>query len=236
VKLIETLLDAIRIAVRIWMQSLARTLLKITGGRIDPNAVTVVGLLLHVPVAYLIASNHLYWAALLLVVFGLTDALDGELARLQKLASPAGMLLDASSDRMKEIILFTGVSVWILRYGNINFIVWPVLALGSALLVSYVKAKGEAAVASTGLSHAVMNRLFSGGLMRFEVRIGVLVVGCAAHLLIWATMAVAVLSAVTAIGRLVMIMNAIQSPQTAESYISDYEDQQAAAGEKKKRK
>jgi hypothetical protein len=31
-------------------------------------------------------------------------------------------------------------------------------------------------------------------------------------------------------------MNAIQSPQTAESYISDYEDQQAAAGEKKKRK
>ena len=89
-------MEQIRNGVRTFMQHVAVGLDKLSGGRISPDAVTLVGLVMHLPIAYLIATQHFYWAAGLLVVFGLFDSLDGALARLQHKASPAGMLLDES--------------------------------------------------------------------------------------------------------------------------------------------
>jgi phosphatidylglycerophosphate synthase len=85
-------LDTIRNNVRKFMRSIARFLNTISGGKITPNMVTITSLVAHLPIAYFIATGSHFLAAGLLVVFGLMDALDGELARLQKKDSPAGML------------------------------------------------------------------------------------------------------------------------------------------------
>lgn len=202
-------LDAIRNSVRKIMHLLAVGLNKLSGGKLTPNTVTIVGLLAHLPIAYLIATRHNLKAAALLVIFGLFDTLDGELARLQKRDSPAGMLLDASTDRMKEVMLYTGAAYAISSGAHSQFAAWAVVACGASLTVSYVKAKGETAVAKSRLSASQVNHLFADGLMRFEVRMAVLVVGLLTNRLLTTLILIGILSSVTALTRLVKISRKI---------------------------
>ena len=187
------------------MHHLAVALDKVSGGRISPDAVTLVGLLMHVPIAYLIGTRHFYWAAGLLIIFGLFDSLDGALARLQHKASPAGMLLDASTDRMKEVMLYSGAAYSMVAVGRPNMTVWAVIACGASLCVSYVKAKGETAVAGGKLSANEVNRLFQDGLARFEIRMFILILGLLSGWVILAVIVIALLSTYTAFERLIKI-------------------------------
>ncbi len=202
---LERTLDRPRTVVRSFMQQIAIFLHRISHGKLTPNAITLTSLLAHIPIAWLIAEGHLFIAAPLLVLFGLLDALDGTLARLQGKASAAGMLLDATTDRMKEVILYIGVAYWFIAHHQEMGAAWAVAAVGGSLLVSYVKAKGETAVAGLGLSHSAVNRLFQDGLMRFEIRITFLVIGLLLNQLLPVVIFVAALSWLTAIDRLVTI-------------------------------
>lgn len=204
-KLLNLFLDSCRAVVRTWMKSLAWFLNTLTGGRLSPNSVTIASLVMHLPIAWLIATNHYWWAAGLLVVFGLFDALDGELARLQKKASSAGMLLDATTDRMKETILYTGAAFSLIYSSRPVFAAWAVAACGASLCVSYVKAKGETAVSGGKLSPNEVNRLFQDGLLRFEIRMSILVIGLLVSQLAAAVVIIAVFSTITAFERLIKI-------------------------------
>ena len=168
---------------------------------------------MHIPIAVLIAEGHNYIAAGLLVVFGLFDTLDGELARLQHRASNAGMLLDASTDRMKEILLYIGAAYSFVAIGRPYMATWAVAACGASLLVSYVKAKGETAVAGGKLSANEVNRLFQDGLARFEIRMFILFIGLITGRVVIAVIIIAVLSGVTAVGRLLKITRKLTSVQ-----------------------
>lgn len=208
--LITLFLDACRSVVRGWMKHVARALNTLSGGRLTPNTVTLVGLAMHVPIALLIASGDFWWAAGLLLVFGLFDALDGELARLQHRSSSAGMLLDATTDRMKETILYCGVAYALIVSDKPEHAVWAVAACGASLCVSYVKAKGETAVSGNKLSPNEINRLFQDGLLRFEVRMSLLIIGLTTGWLAEVVIAIAILSSYTAIDRLVKITKKLQ--------------------------
>ena len=210
-KLITKFLDACRTVVRMWMKHIARVLNRISGGKLSPNTVTFIGLFMHVPIALLIATNHYWWGAILLTIFGLFDALDGELARLQHKAGSAGMLLDATTDRMKEVILYCGAAYSLIAIGQPKYAVWAVAACGASLCVSYVKAKGETAVSDSNLTPNEINRLFQDGLLRFEIRMTILIVGLIFGQLAYAVAIIAVLSAVTATERLINITRKLQS-------------------------
>lgn len=203
--LLYAVLDLLRLWVRGVMRHVARGLNKVTGGRLHPNVVTLVSLAMHVPIALLIATGHTWWAAGLLLVFGLFDALDGELARLQHRDSAAGMLLDASTDRIKEVLLYSGAAYLFVDIGRPHMAAWAVLACGFSLCVSYVKAKGETAIAKSDLSVSEVNRLFQDGLGRFEIRMAVLLVGLVTDRVILAVIIIALLSFYTAIERIVKI-------------------------------
>lgn len=203
-------LDAIRAIVRSWMKLVANVLNKASGGKLSPNAVTIIGASAHLPIALLIATGSLRWAAVLLVIFGLFDALDGELARLQNREGPRGGLLDATTDRIKEVLLYAGSAYYFVGLGIPYFAVWAVLALGGSMLVSYVKAKGEAAVAAKGLSWPQVNKLFQDGLLRFEVRMGLLVTGLVTTRLALAVAIIAIGAWLTAFDRLLKISNKLK--------------------------
>ena len=214
-KLVTRFLDGCRGLVRGWMKHLAHVLNRLSGGRLSPNAVTLIGLAAHVPIALLIASGNYWWGAGLLAVFGLFDALDGELARLQKRAGSAGMLLDATTDRMKEVLLYCGVAYALIQSDQPTMAVWAVAACGASLCVSYVKAKGETAVMNSGLTPNQINRLFQDGLLRFEVRMSVLIIGLVTNYLAEAVVIIAILSAYTAIDRLIKITTKLQATKDA---------------------
>lgn len=202
---INRLLDSVRAMVRSIMKRVAAALNRLTGGRLTPNTVTVIGLIAHVPIAWLIATGQLIPAAALLVIFGLFDALDGELARLQKKVSPAGMLLDASTDRFKEVMLYIGAAYLFIASGAASAAVWAVAACGASLCVSYVKAKGETAITHSKLTASEVNRLFQDGFLRFELRMFLLVVGLLFNILVPVIIIIAILSGITAVQRLIII-------------------------------
>lgn len=199
------MIDLVTNVVRGLMYKLAKVLNKISGGKLSPNAITWFGLIMHVPIAILISGGKNELAALLLVIFGLFDALDGALAKVQNKASNAGMLLDASTDRMKEVMLYTGAAYAISVSDQPSMAAWAVVACGASLCVSYIKAKGETAVKDAHLTPNEINRLFSDGILRFQVRMLLLVIGLASNRLVLAVIVIAVCSALTAFGRLIKI-------------------------------
>lgn len=171
----------IKNSVRAQFVVLATLLNRYFGKWITPDGITYFGFFAHIPIAILIAQDHLVVAGILLIFFGLFDTLDGALARVQGVASPQGMFLDASTDRLKEMIIYTGL---VYLFVDNDYALWApvaaVFACGLSLSVSYVKAKGEAALASSGarISHEKLNRIFDDGLGSFEIRMALLVVGC----------------------------------------------------------
>jgi phosphatidylglycerophosphate synthase len=196
------ILDWCRSLVRRLMKVIARGLHQLSGGRLTPNMITISALLAHIPIAYLIAYEKNELAAALLLVFGLFDALDGELARLQKRSSDAGMVLDASTDRFKEVLLYSGAAYALASGLHPKQAVWAVAACGASLCVSYVKAKGETAIKDRQLNSLEVNRLFADGLLRFEIRMALLIIGLAIDQLALVLIAITIGATLTAIGRL----------------------------------
>lgn len=210
-QIIQQPLDGARQLVRRGARQVAGLLNRLSGGRLTPDTVTYTSLLGHVLIALTLANRHVLWAAGLLVIFGLMDTLDGELARLQKRASTAGMLLDASTDRMKESLVYIAAAYYFVQQGHPSLAVWAVAATAGALLVSYIKAKGETAVASAGADHATVNHLFQDGLMRYEIRMVVIIIGLLTAHLGWAVVILTVLSWLTAVGRLARITSYLKN-------------------------
>ncbi len=177
-------LDSCKKLVQGFMKHIARGLNKLTGGKLHPNAVTIFALIMHLPIAFLIANGRFGWAAAGLLVFGLFDTLDGELARLQHRVSSLGTYLDSVSDRMKEGLLYIGIGYFLVNDAIATdksaayFAAVTIAAAAGSLLVSYTNAWGDAVMAQAGITSGV-NKTFRTGLLRFEVRIFLLIVGLA---------------------------------------------------------
>jgi phosphatidylglycerophosphate synthase len=207
-------MNKIKIKVRSLIAKFARLIDGFSAGRITPNFVTYFGLVGFLLVGYLIIVNQNILAAIFLIIFGLFDTLDGELARLQKTDSPKGMLLDASTDRLKEVILFAALAFQIVsRYHQPIDALVVVLALGTSILISYVKAKGEAILANQdkNISHQQLNRIFGGGLMSYEFRTVIVIVALFFNLVIPVLVVIIVLGTYTYLLRFFKIMKYLSS-------------------------
>jgi phosphatidylglycerophosphate synthase len=206
-------MDRLKSAIRASFRQLAVLLNKLSGGKITPNHITIFGLVAHVPIAYLIAVGNLKIAALLLIVFGLFDVLDGELARVQKSTSAYGMFLDSVTDRIKEIMIYIGIAAWLFyAAGGAAVFLVATGALGVSLLISYLNAWGEAVLSRTHpqSSHKV-NQALRGGLMGFDVRMAFVAAGLLADRLELAVMVIFVLGSLTALQRLNSVLNRLKN-------------------------
>lgn len=202
-------MDSVRKYIKGLMHQVAMWLNDMSNGLVTPNMVTLTSLVLHVPIFLAIVAGYDWAAALMIVVFGLLDSVDGELARIQDKESKAGMLLDASTDRMKESIIFMALAYSFAVEGEPWAVLATVVAITGSMSVSYIKAKGETALLDTKLSAQEINRIFQSGLMRYEVRMAVLVIGLFIGRVELAVLLIAVLAWVTAVYRLVTISRSI---------------------------
>lgn len=203
-------MEDIRQAVRKVMRKLAKLLDSASGGKISPNFITIVGLLAHVVIALLIASQELRWAALLLVIFGLFDTLDGELARLQNKESAMGMFLDSSTDRVKEVLIYVGITYAIVAVGRPYMAVWAVSALGTSMFITYINAWGEVAASRQGISSGI-NKKFRGGIAGFEVRMFIILLGLLSGRLILAVIVITLLGVITILQRYNSVLKVLGS-------------------------
>jgi len=203
-------MDAIRKYVKSLTHIVAKWINNISNGTITANQITVTSLLLHIPIFFAIVGGYNWLAAIMIVIFGLLDSVDGELARLQGRVSKVGMLLDASTDRMKEAIIFMAIALGFALDDRPWAVLIAVAAITGSMSVSYIKAKGETALKDSKLSTQEINRVFQSGLMRYEVRMAVLVLGLILNRLMIAVALIAILSWLTALYRLVTISKKIE--------------------------
>jgi len=112
---------------------------------LTPNMISAVGLALSLfsAVAYAMAQNQhllLLLAIILLLASGFCDILDGVLARTHQQTSVFGGFFDSLLDRYADAAVYAGVII-----GGLCDPIWGLIALAGSLLVSYSRARAEAA-------------------------------------------------------------------------------------------
>jgi len=109
--------------------------------RLTPTIVTILGLLVTIAGAVLIASGRYVEGAITAAAGSLLDALDGPLARMQGTASTKGAFIDTMSDRFGEVSVLAGLA-FSLRFDETGLMLC-VFALAASLLIPYVRSKAE---------------------------------------------------------------------------------------------
>ena len=110
---------------------------------LTPNLVTLIGLLIAVGGAWLVAVGQ-WWAGGAVVLFGgVFDMFDGALARMTGRASKFGALLDSVVDRVSEAVALFGVLAFYLMSDNDIGAALAYAAIIGSLMVSYMRARSE---------------------------------------------------------------------------------------------
>jgi len=111
---------------------------------LTPNIISAIGVLLALlsALAYTNGrqSTTMALAVVLLLLSGYCDMLDGALARLYQKTTPFGGFLDSLLDRYADSAVYVGII-----FGGHCTVPWGLLALIGSLLVSYSRARAEAA-------------------------------------------------------------------------------------------
>lgn len=106
-----------------------------------PNVITTLGLILTTAGAAVVLLGRPVWGGAITTVGVLTDALDGAVARLQERETTIGSFYDSVADRVSDGVLFAAAA-WLVVDRPVLFAV-AMVALASAFLTSYMRAKAE---------------------------------------------------------------------------------------------
>lgn len=121
---------------------------------ITPNQLTLIGLLLNVAVAVVIATDHPRLGGVFLLVASAFDMLDGAVARATGKISKFGGFFDSTLDRYSEVVVYLGVLLYLNQTSDAELgAILVVIASSGALMISYARARAESAGyhASVGL-------------------------------------------------------------------------------------
>jgi CDP-diacylglycerol--glycerol-3-phosphate 3-phosphatidyltransferase len=178
---------------------LARALLR---AHVRPNHLTMVGLGVSILAAFALAQGQLRIGAVLLALAGLCDFFDGSLARLANSVSAFGAFLDSVVDRYSDLVVLLGVVLHYHRAADTTAVFLTMGALVGTIMTSYTKARAQ----SMGVPCEI-------GLLERPERLIVLIAGATFNLLTLAVIALAVLTNVTALQRILYMRRAAPREQ-----------------------
>lgn len=153
---------------------------------VHPHILSVAGLLLSAASAVVYGTGSFFRAAWILVIAGICDTLDGQIARQTGKESPFGSFFDSFLDRYSDVFILAGLAFYFAGGGGALHPPSPwtvlviVLAISGSFMVSYARARAE----GLGLDCKI-------GLMQRPERITLLVIG-------------SLLGALPAVGTLIM--------------------------------
>ncbi|HEX8087220.1 MAG TPA: CDP-alcohol phosphatidyltransferase family protein [Blastocatellia bacterium] len=114
--------------------------------RINPNALTFIGLLINIGCGVLYGYGMFFRAGLLMIVANIFDMLDGQVARLRGRVTRFGAFFDSVIDRYSDIIVYVGIMVFYARDTAAHstlLVALTGLALVGSVMVSYSRARAE---------------------------------------------------------------------------------------------
>lgn len=166
---------------------------------INPNALTVMGLVVNTYAAFLFGYANsenqprmFFYAGLVIIGSGFFDLVDGRVARASNQVTRFGGFFDSIVDRYSDASLFFGLLVFYARGNRFFYVVMAALAMISAIMVSYARARAESLI---GLCRV--------GFMERPERLVLLIIGAMFNVMAPALWVIGVLSTITVIHRIV---------------------------------
>jgi archaetidylinositol phosphate synthase len=167
---------------------------------INPNTLTIFGLVLSLVSAFFFAKRELLLAGGFLLASGCFDALDGLVARANNRTTKYGGFLDSVCDRFADAAVIVGA-----MYGGLTQLYWiPFWVIGTlsifgSLMVSYTRARAEAAGATASIGFADR-----------PARMIILIVGTFIDMVNFAVLSIAILSFITVLQRIVHVKQTLK--------------------------
>ncbi len=121
---------------------------------VHPNILSFAGLVLSGGSGFLYSQGRFFWAAWMVLLAGICDTLDGQIARQAKKNSPFGAFFDSTLDRYSDMFLFIGLAYYFSggysasppeAQGQASpwTVVAIVLVIAGSFMVSYTRARAE---------------------------------------------------------------------------------------------
>ncbi|MDI3502425.1 MAG: archaetidylinositol phosphate synthase [Archaeoglobi archaeon] len=146
---------------------------------IQPNHLTVLGLLFSLVSACFIINQRMILGAIFLLISGFMDMMDGALARTENLESDFGGFFDSVMDRYVEIIIFISLGLSGVSWFSVA------AAMSGALMVSYTRARAERIIERCDVGVAERGErllILIAGLLTGRVEEAVIIVAVLSHL------------------------------------------------------
>src|SRR2546428_13524046 len=125
--------------VRTWYGKLLRPfLLLLARLGLTPHMLTISSLLLMIMTGFLLSQNYMFIGAIFLLLGGLLDGIDGELARVTNRATKFGAFLDSICDHCGDFALSLGLLWKYLHAGASTEVVLIFVALFGSMFGSQV--------------------------------------------------------------------------------------------------
>lgn len=114
---------------------------------VRPNTITTVGTGLVLVSAFVYATGHVRIGGLLLLLSGVADTLDGQVARGGAMVTRFGAFYDSTLDRVGDGATFIGIGAFLLTAPDVAYripaVILCMVAILGSVLVSYARARAE---------------------------------------------------------------------------------------------
>jgi CDP-diacylglycerol--glycerol-3-phosphate 3-phosphatidyltransferase len=114
---------------------------------VRPNTITTIGTGLVLISAVVYASGHIRIGGLLLLLSGVADTLDGQVARGGAMVTRFGAFYDSTLDRVGDGATFIGIGAFLLTSPDVAYrtpaVILCMVAILGSVLVSYARARAE---------------------------------------------------------------------------------------------
>ena len=114
---------------------------------VRPNTITTIGTGLVLVSAVVYATGHIRLGGLLLLLSGVADTLDGQVARGGAMVTRFGAFYDSTLDRVGDGATFIGIGAFLLTAPDVAYrvpaVILCMVAILGSVLVSYARARAE---------------------------------------------------------------------------------------------
>lgn len=162
--------------------------------KLSPNIVTIFGFFINFVAVYYIYKGNFIIAAMVILIAGIFDMLDGALARKINKKTKFGGFLDSTVDRLSEAVIYFGIFLFFLNEKNFYGSILTYFAMFFSFLVSYTRARASGLKIDCEI-----------GLFTRPERIIIIILGLITQQLIISLILINILSVITVIQRVLKV-------------------------------
>ncbi len=170
--------------------------------RINPNILTFTGVIISFWAAWQFGHGRFFRGGLIVILAGLFDMLDGEVARVSRSETRFGAFYDSVIDRYSDIIILQGLMVHYARQQRLGYVVLVGVVFMGAIMTSYARARAECLIPTCKV-----------GFMERPERIVLLIIGGLANRMEAVLWVLAVLGNWTVINRIFYTWKELPKPE-----------------------